>query len=55
MGRQLLRKPLTPAPRGLLASSEPLALLTLGLALRQRLYIRITNVIFPGKFSVFVL
>lgn len=51
MGRQLLREPLTPVPDRRFWSL--FALLKLGLALRQRHYIRITNVVFPRKLSFF--
>lgn len=51
MGRQLLREPLTPVSHRRFWSLY--ALLKPGLALRQRHYIRITNVIFPRKSSFF--
>lgn len=47
MGRQLLREPLTLVPDRRFWSL--FALLKLGLALRQRRSIRITNVMFPRK------
>lgn len=49
VGRQLLREPLTPVPHRRFWSLY--TLLKLGLALRQRRYIRITNVIFPRRSS----